>query len=139
MTLAKNRDIAEEITQKTFLKAMLSWGKFRNESSELTWLCAVAKNLFLDEMRSHKREKQLIDESERDISIEKNLVDEEYAFKIHMVLHELEEPYKEVFHLRCFGDLSFEKIGRIFGKKETWARVTYHRAKIKIKERMDLL
>jgi hypothetical protein len=48
-----------------------------------------------------------------------------------------EEPYKEVFQLRIFGELSFAEIGSIFGKTETWARVTYHRARLKIKERMD--
>ena len=57
--------------------------------------------------------------------------------KIHLILHQLEEPYKEVFQLRVFGELSFAEIGSIFGKTETWARVTYHRARLKIKERMD--
>ena len=51
MTLAKNRDIAEEITQNTFYRALTSKEKFRNESDELTWLCSIAKNLFYDEMR----------------------------------------------------------------------------------------
>jgi RNA polymerase sigma-70 factor (ECF subfamily) len=46
----------------------------------------------------------------------------------------LEEPYKEVFMLRFFGDLSFCKIAELFGKTESWARVTYHRARAKLKE-----
>lgn len=54
-----------------------------------------------------------------------------------LVLHRLEEPYKEVFQLRVFGELSFSQIAAIFGKTESWARVTYHRAKLKIQERMD--
>ena len=54
-----------------------------------------------------------------------------------MILHGLDEPYKEVFQLRVFGELSFAQIGRIFGKSENWARVTYHRAKLKIQERME--
>ena len=49
----------------------------------------------------------------------------------------MEEPYKEVFQLRVFGELSFKEIGSIFGKTETWARVTYHRARMQIKERME--
>ena len=48
----------------------------------------------------------------------------------------MEEPYKEVFELRVFGELSFRDIADIFGKTESWARVTYHRARLKIKERM---
>jgi RNA polymerase sigma-70 factor (ECF subfamily) len=54
-----------------------------------------------------------------------------------MALHALEEPYREVFELRIFGELSFREIGLIFSKTENWARVTYHRARLKLQERMD--
>ena len=63
--------------------------------------------------------------------------DTDSALRIHMVLHELPEPYKEVFQLRVFGELTFAQIGMVFGKTENWARVTYHRARLKIKERID--
>ena len=56
---------------------------------------------------------------------------------IHKILHDLKEPYKEVFNLRVFGELSFEKIGEIFGKSPGWARVTYFRAKQKITEKLE--
>lgn len=56
------------------------------------------------------------------------------ALSIYKILHCLEEPYKEVFTLRTLGDLSFREIGEIFGRKEGWARVTYHRAKLKLQE-----
>lgn len=63
--------------------------------------------------------------------------DETVSLKLHQILHSMEEPYKEVFHLRIFGELSFKKIGQIFGRTENWARVTYHRARLKIQERME--
>jgi RNA polymerase sigma-70 factor (ECF subfamily) len=69
--------------------------------------------------------------------MEKLLEDEGATLQIHRILHKLEEPYKEVFQLRVFGELSFRKIGQIFDKTEAWARVTYHRARLKIKERME--
>ena len=72
-----------------------------------------------------------------DENLERAVADSDMAFRIHLVLHRLEEPYKEVFQLRVFGELSFAQIAAIFGKTETWARVTYHRAKLKIQERMD--
>lgn len=53
-----------------------------------------------------------------------------------MILHRMEEPYKEVFWMRAFGELSFKKIGNIHGKTESWARVTYHRAKLMIQEEL---
>ena len=63
-------------------------------------------------------------------------VDKETAFAIHKVLHTLNEPYKEVFSLRTFGELSFKQIAELFGKTETWARVTYHRARLRIMEEL---
>ena len=69
-------------------------------------------------------------------SVEKAAEDRDSSFRIHMLLHELEEPYREVFELRVFGELSFREIGMIFRKTENWARVTYHRARIRLQERM---
>ena len=69
--------------------------------------------------------------------VEQAAVDRDASFRIHMALHALEEPYREVFELRIFGELSFREVGLIFGKTENWARVTYHRARLKLQERMD--
>lgn len=69
-------------------------------------------------------------------SLEEKLSEKETAFRVHQILHWLEEPYKEVFSLRIFGELSFKQIAELFGKTESWARVTYHRAKIKIREEL---
>lgn len=137
MVLTKNRDISEEITQKTFFKAMTTNHTHHGNSSEFTWLCAIAKNLFIDECRTHKQTRELDDERISNTDIEATLVDEDSAFRIHQTLHDLDEPHKEVFQLRVFGELSFKKIGVLFGKTETWARVTYHRARLKIQERME--
>ena len=139
MTLSKNSQISEEITQKTFFKAVTSSKEFRGVSSELTWLCAIARNLFIDEVRIKKKNDEFEDADipDSDITIEQAFANEESAFKIHQVLHDLEEPYKEVFQLRVFGELSFQKIGTLFNKTESWARVTHHRARLKIQERME--
>jgi len=138
MTLAKNQDIAEEITQKTFFKAMTTERRHRGDSSEFTWLCAIAKNLFIDESRANKRNSELDTDAVSDTNIESEIVDKDFAFHIHKALQDLEEPYKEVFELRVFGELSFRNIGASFGKTENWARVTYHRARLKIQERVNL-
>ena len=53
------------------------------------------------------------------------------------MLHGLEEPYKEVFMLRVYGELSFRRIGALFQKSENWACVVFHRARNKIKLRME--
>ena len=137
MTLAGDRSQAEEITQETFFRALSKQSGFRGESDESTWLCAIAKNLFLDEKRRHSRYGELPEDMpEAGAGIEQAAVDRDSSFRIHMALHALEEPYREVFELRIFGELSFREIGMIFRKTENWARVTYHRAKLKLRERM---
>ena len=139
VTLAKDRGDAEEITQETFFRAISTEKSFKGESESFTWLCAIAKNIFIDEKRRSAREDDELSEElpDNDRGIEQKLSDKAMSLKIHSILHQLEEPYKEVFQLRVFGELSFAEIGSIFGKTETWARVTYHRARLKIKERMD--
>lgn len=68
---------------------------------------------------------------------EEDFIKKEDAFHIYQALHQIEEPYKEVFSMRVFGELPFKKIGLIFGKTESWARVTYYRAKKKIQQRIE--
>ncbi len=139
VSLAKNQELAEEITQNTFFKAALTKSDFQGRSSELTWLCAIAKNLYYDELRKarHLHENAEIEELSSVEDVEKAAADADMAFRIHLILHELEEPYKEVFQLRVFGELSYSQIASIFGKTDNWARVTYHRAKLKIQERLE--
>ncbi len=137
VTLAGDRSQAEEITQETFFRAFSKQRNFRGDSDEATWLCAIAKNLFLDEKRRHSRFGELPEElPDTGRSLEQAAADRDSSFRIHMALHALEEPYREVFELRIFGELSFREIGMIFQKTENWARVTYHRAKLKLQERM---
>ena len=138
MTLARNKDLAEEITQETFFRAMSTERSFRGESDVGTWLLSIAKNLFYDEMRKKNREGAEIPEDlpDQESDHEEKISDADLSFRIHLAMHELQEPYREVFELRVFGELSFAKIGTIFQKTETWARVTYHRAKMKLQERM---
>lgn len=138
MTLLKNPSEAEELTQETFFKAMHS--EFKGNSTEQTWLCAIAKNLCNDIFR--KRKKYSCDESIENLNVcspmhvENDVLNKCQTIEIHKVLHNLNEPFKEVFSLRVFGELSFKEIGEIFGKSENWARVTYHRSKLKVTEKL---
>lgn len=134
MTLAKKQYMAEEITQEAFYKAFTAKSTFRGESDEVTWLCAIARNLFLDEMRrqSKSTEADLDADVDSGVNIESEVEDRDASYRIHRALQELEEPYRKVFELRIFGELSFREIGDMCEKTENWARVTYHRAKLKL-------
>ena len=138
MTLCGDRHAAEEITQDTFYRAFYKSADYRNEADEVTWLCAIAKNRFLDEKRKQGRMTEMPEEiPDTEGNIEQEAADRDSSYRIHVALHGLEEPYREIFELRVFGELSFREIGTIFGKTENWARVTYHRARLKLQERMS--
>ena len=138
MTLSGDRHASEEITQEAFFRAFSKTASFRNESDEVTWLCAIAKNCFVDETRRRNKTAPIPEDLASDgKSIEQQVTDRDSSFRIHAALHTMDEPYREVFELRIFGELSFSQIGTIFGKTENWARVTYHRARLKLQEEMS--
>lgn len=139
MTLAGDRDEAEELTQETMFRAISKQSSFRGDADMATWLCSITKHLFLDEKRHQTKQAPFPEElPEADEGPEQAVSDRDASLRIHMALHGLEEPYREVFELRVFGELSFREIGLIFGKTESWARVTYHRARLKLQERMGV-
>ncbi len=133
LSLCKNPELAEEITQETFFKVLKDIDSFRGQCKLYVWLCQIAKNTYYTHLARSKREKLSHEVTGQDC-IEERFLDRETAFEIHKVLHMLPEPYKEVFSLRTFGELSFKQIGFLFEKTESWARVTYYRAKMKIRE-----
>ncbi len=139
-SLSKNEELAEEITQETFFKAMKSVSSFKGDCDIRVWLCQIAKNTFLTNSKRNNRytgDEPSDDLADSRVSIEDSLVDEQQTMVIHRILHEMGEPHKEVFTLRVFGELSFRQIGEIFGKTESWARVTFHRAKLKIIDELE--
>ena len=123
--ITKDPSLAEELTEQVFFQALKALPKFRGDCDIRTWLCSMARNCYLSYLRKTKPTE------------EERVEDKDQAMAIHKVLHSLSEPYKEVFSLRVFGQLSFEDIGSIFGRTANWACVTYHRAKSKIQKEME--
>lgn len=134
LSLTRDEHAAEEITQETFFKALKAINKFDGRCKLYVWLCQIAKNTYFTDRRRMVKGSELSTEPHPDNALEERLLNKESYFEIHKKLHALGEPYKEVFSLRVFGELSFRQIGELFEKTESWARVTYHRAKMKIKE-----
>ncbi|NLE13281.1 MAG: sigma-70 family RNA polymerase sigma factor [Clostridiales bacterium] len=124
---------AEDIAQETFLKALASIGSFDGSKDIRAWLFTIAKNILFSRRRKNRR----ISDADFDfstvedtgVSFAEEFADKESAFRLHRYLHEMDEPYKEVFTLRVFGELDFKSIGRLFQKTDSWARVTFFRAK----------
>ena len=139
LTLSRDPQAAEEITQETFFKALRSLEKFRGDCSMKSWLCAIARNLWLSELRKKKPQPidDMTDIPDNDAGPEESIVRRDESMRIHRLLHRLEEPYREVFTLRTLGQLSFRDIGELFGKTENWACVVYHRARAMIRKEME--
>ena len=138
-SLCKNDSIAEELTADTFFLAFENISAFDGRSKVSTWLCQIAKNEYYKYQKKHSRQKSIDEfrDMPSDSAIEEAVQDKDTAMRLYRLLHELEEPYKEVFILRVFAQLSFKDIGVITQKTETWARVTYYRAKIKLLSQIE--
>lgn len=137
LSLSRDRQIAEEITQETFARAVKSIDQFKGNCKISVWLCQIAKNTYFKHMDKQKRLHigELHENTgENDPTLEQKLIDQAEALRIHKLLHNLKEPYKEVFMLRVFGELSFGQISEVFGRTESWARVTFHRARSSIQD-----
>lgn len=137
LALTRDEQMAEEVTQETFFKALRAIDQFDGKCRLYVWLCQIAKNTYFSIQRKKRDRSELPEDIPSGESLEERLLTKEAAFEIHQILHRLEEPYKEVFSLRTFGELPFRQIGELFGKTESWARVTYHRARLKIKEELQ--
>ena len=137
LSLCGNPHIAEDVTSETFLKAIKAVNSFKGDCSVRVWLCQIAKNTYYNLSKRNKFVVEMPAEMAADDDFELKLFDKLQVFEIHKTLHFLAEPYKEVFSLRIFAELSFAEIGEIFSKSENWARVTFHRAKNKIREAIE--
>ena len=139
LSLCRNEAEASDITQEAFLKALNVKESFVGESSLYTWLCAIAKRLWLNKLKKQGREvsdEDLFGKESSADNTEESIIKKDTLLSIHKILHRMNEPYKEVFSLRVFGELSFADIATLFSKSESWARVTYHRARKMINEEL---
>ena len=137
--ICRDEKLCEEVAQETFFKALKKIDSFDGRTDIRAWLFTIAKNTYISILRKNKRnggstdDVILSDQSD----LQDGLADKDMALRIHTILHTLKEPYKEVFSLRVFGELSFEDIGKLFSKSAGWARVTYYRAKMMILHEME--
>lgn len=140
ITLCRDEHIAEELTQETFYKAMKNYHLFKGDSKLSVWLCQIAKNEYF---AYYNRQKKLdfsditSDQPTTDLDVLQTLMHSEQKLKLHQLLRKLQEPYKEVITLKIFAELSYLEIASLFGKSESWARVTFYRGKNQLKTLME--
>lgn len=131
----RNQDLAEELTQETFFQAVRTIDTFRGDSKLSTWLCGIARNLWLAHLRESRKSQSLeeMEEMAGAASPEEELSLQWDNLEILKLLHGLKEPLREVMYLRLIGNLTFAQIGEIMGKSENWTRVNYYRGKERIR------
>lgn len=135
--LTSNHNLAEELTQESFFKAMKNLDSYKPDKNIKAWLFTIARNTLYSYYRKNKNISSShidgIDEAiSGNIHFTKYIEDKDLALEIHKYLHSMDEPYREVFNLRVFGELSYKHIGNIFNKTDGWARVVFYRAKKEI-------
>lgn len=138
MKMTRDVSLAEELTQETFFRAYMNYASLRNKEKASSWLCKIAQNSYHAWYNEQKKYNSIdnIEIISDENDPEEAFIQKELSQKALLCLHELEEPYKEVFMLSVLGGFSLKDISAIFGKSESWARVTFYRAKQKLFERM---
>ena len=137
-SLTRNADLAEEVTQQTFYEALRHPGNYRWDAALSTYLCGIAGNLMKKELARRAKENHVPIEDIADLpgggSAEDTAVGNLNRQDLFRRIHALPEKTREVVYLRLSGELPFSEIGAILGESETWARVTFYRAKQKLME-----
>ena len=136
--LTHSGDIAEELTQETFYRAVKSINSYKGECKISVWLCQIAKNLWYDECKKNKKiaevSEEYIENIESNETAEEKVISNDEKMNLYQKMQILDEKTREVIYLRITGELSFKEIGIIMNQTENWARVTFYRGKNKLKE-----
>lgn len=144
----RNVSLAEELCQETFYQAVKSVHRYRGECAMSTWLCQIARHVWLHDLRKKQHSKEISLEA----SLEQNPEDFLFRYLVSrsdtedtalnrltshnalMAIQRLEPVSRQVLLYRLVGELSFKEIGDILGHTENWARVTFFRGRKKLKE-----
>lgn len=134
--LTHDKDFSEELTQETFCKALEKLHTFKGECKISVWLCQIAKHLLINEQNKRKKiiDVDELEQFEDNQELEQKIILKDDKITLYKRMQKLDSNSKEVIHLRITGELSFKEIGDVLGKTETWARVTFYRAKKKLEE-----
>ena len=135
-----DKDLSEDLTQETFLRAIQHINSFRGEAKMSTWLCQIAKYTFWQHLSKKSRFSEVSIESVSELPTS-TLIDEMYLekethSKLYQKIREMEPMMRDVMLYRITGELSFKEIGQIMDKTENWARVTFYRGKQQLGKEM---
>ncbi|MCC8019335.1 MAG: sigma-70 family RNA polymerase sigma factor [Rikenellaceae bacterium] len=120
--MVKNRDVADDIFQETFIKVVrfLREGRYTESGRFLSWVLRIAHNQVIDYFRQQKQQNQVTETdagydilNNRNLSeanVEDKLVLSQIQDDVRRLVDHLPEEQKEVVMMRYFGGLSFKEI-----------------------------
>lgn len=131
-TMCKDNNLAEELTQETFLRAFESLERYDGSCKISTWLCQIAKHVLYQYWTKQKKMcmVELDEQWMAKENTEKQAINKIELEQVWDELQKMSEPMRNVVMLRALSDFSFREIGVMLGKSENWARVTFYRAKV---------
>lgn len=126
--------LAEDLMQDTFLKALECIDNYDGSCKVSTWLCQIAKHLLYQHWEKYSRARlEELDESlEAPHDTERQAIAKIELMNVWDRLQKLPSDMRKVVELRALSDLPYREIGRMLGRSENWARVTFYRAKMSL-------
>ena len=137
-SLSRNHHIAEDLTQETFLKALLSLPE--EHGNIRAWLYMVARNLFFNYREKASRNVSLQEEmkrSDEEKDLLANMIENERKLQLYQALKKLDMKKREILLLQYFGDLSQKEIAAVLHITPENVRVLAYRAKKELKKYME--
>ncbi len=129
---------AEELTQEVFYKALFHIEQYRDDGYMYAWLCSIGKNAWIDYCRKSRNTVPLEkSDISTEISTEDIVIKQEMHAALRKAILALPEEYQEVVILHIYGEVPLREIARQRGKSESWGKVTFYRAKIMLKQRLE--
>lgn len=136
-----NHELAEELTQETFVRAFKSLQALRDDTKLSTWLFGIAKNVARETFRTRRRdddkigieESGLIEFSDEQPLPDGQLLNKELSRVIQKALRRLDEDKRLIFSLQAFHQCSYEEIAEITGFSIPKIKTDLHRAKAEMR------
>ena len=126
---------AEELVAETFYRVILKFHTYRGASRIETWMAGILKNLYYSDLRRQKKLTRLKEAMPQQAP--EDTGDRLLAEQIYQALDSLEDPYHRVFTMRVLENRKDAEIAEELGRTENWVRVTFFRAKQKIRSSME--
>ncbi len=143
--MINDRELAEELTQETFVRAYRGIRGMNPETKLSTWLFGIARNVARESLRARaksNRHVDLEDQAVLDLSdsepvpVEK-LLNKELNELIRRSLAALDEDKRTVFTLKVFQQCSYEEIAEITGFSLAKLKSDLHRARAEMRRRIQ--